>query len=268
MRTIRCSGHQGGVYPSMHWVGGCLPREVRVSALGGWIFAQREDGCLPGVSATPLLEQNYRPVLKHNLAATTLQTIIISQILGNRYVTYYPPSFWSRSPFRFSIVWWLNKKVVASTRNNSKSLAKLPIQTINCFPHRSFMRTKLRKSCQVAFFQFTVTIVQLGPKNHKIQLRNWYIFISAYYLDFNQSRESFWNMSYSGLDLKFCANLKYMELHNPVFNRPTPFLSQYYVTLKYNFKNNRNIFQWRYFWFKCMSSQIWRWDYQNWNEYI
>ena len=173
MRTIRCSGHQGGVYPSMHWAGGCLPREVRVSALGGMDICQ-EGGWVSakGVCHAPC-EQNYRRVWKHNLAATTLQTVIISQILGNRYVTYCPPSFWSRSPFRFSTVWWLNKKVVASTRNNSKTLAKLPIQTINCFSHRSFIRTQLRKSCQVAFFQFTMTIAQLGPKNHKIQLRNW-----------------------------------------------------------------------------------------------
>ena len=69
MRTVRCSGHWG-MYPSMHWAGGCLPG---VSAGGSvcwgsvcwWgvclgVSAQGvlPRGCLPGgvyrgVSATP-----------------------------------------------------------------------------------------------------------------------------------------------------------------------------------------------------------------------
>ena len=115
MRNVHCSGHQGGcipactgqggVYPSMHWAGGvfpggCLPREVsalrgclpggclprgclprEVSALG----ELSAGGCLPGGvcpsacsdTPPPPRERNYRHLWKHNLAATTLWTVII-----------------------------------------------------------------------------------------------------------------------------------------------------------------------------------------------
>ena len=84
-----CTGQ--GVYPSMHWAGvcipwagGCLPR--------GFCLGVCPGGCLPqgmsarglarevsaGGSAThPSCKQNRRYLWKHNLAATTLRTIII-----------------------------------------------------------------------------------------------------------------------------------------------------------------------------------------------
>ena len=108
MRTVRCSGHPGGVYPSVHWgvcipactggcvsqhdwagvcvsqhalgrarlypsthwAGGCLPRGV---CLPGGVYLE---GCLlRGVSATHPCEQNDWHPWKCNLASTTMRMV-------------------------------------------------------------------------------------------------------------------------------------------------------------------------------------------------
>ena len=57
MHTVRCSGHGGGVYPSMHWSGGCVypsmhwERGVFQHELTGWggVYPSMHwaGGCLP-----------------------------------------------------------------------------------------------------------------------------------------------------------------------------------------------------------------------------
>ena len=77
-----------GVYPSMHWAGVCVSQHaLGKGCLPGGVCPGV--GCLPGgrlpggvsawgVSATPC-EQNDRCLCKHNLATTTLRTVIINQ---------------------------------------------------------------------------------------------------------------------------------------------------------------------------------------------
>ena len=78
MCTVRCSGRWGGMYPSMHWAGGCL---LGVSAQGGVCPGGVCPGDSAGMTAQRGVCQTPPPV---NRMTDTCENITLPQLRFGR----------------------------------------------------------------------------------------------------------------------------------------------------------------------------------------